>query len=325
MELDRVQNITVRGRAFSPDEVRRIQEVVAASHSDHRNAISKRLCDLLAWTQENGRPKDRSCRALLHKLDQLGLIKLPPPRHPPWRRRPIPLTHRTDPRFSFPIEPREVGLEDFSIVTRANGEERLWNEFVERYHYLKFGVVVGPRIKYFVRVRGEPVACLSFGGAAWKVEPRDRWIGWTPDERKANLRYVVNNTRFLVFPWVHVKNLASRLLALAARRLPFDWERYYGYRPLVLETFVHTERHAGTCYRAANWILVGETKGRGRMDRFAEAKLPKKMVFVYPLAPLGKNLLMRSHVHVRPDPLTARPVPAASPADSQATGTHPTS
>jgi hypothetical protein len=194
-----------------------------------------------------------------------------------------------------------VGLEHFHIATRRHGAEALWNEYVERYHFLKFGVVVGPRIKYFVKLRGEPVACLSFGGAAWKVAPRERWIGWTSEERTRNLRLIVNNTRFLVFPWIQVKNLASRLLALAARRLPADWEQQYGYRPLLLETFVHSERHAGTCYKAANWICVGETKGRGRMDRHGEAKLPKKTLWVYPLvasaqdrlrAPMGSSVPM---------------------------------
>ncbi len=285
------ESLTVRGRTFVRNELEQIRTIVESFPSDPRFMLSKKVCEVLGWHQENGRPKDRSCRDLLARLDQVGFIRLPQPRHPAPRRRPIPLTKRTDPRLAFPLQPREVRLEHFHIATRIRHEEQLWNEFVERYHYLKFGVVVGPQLKYFVRVRGEPIACMSFGGAAWKVEARDRWIGWTTEERKRNLRLVVNNTRYLLFPWVQVKNLASRLLALAARRLPEDWQRLYGYQPCLLETFVHADRHVGTCYIAANWILVGETKGRGRMDRHQEAKLPRKTMFVHPLARDARMIL----------------------------------
>ena len=162
-------------------------------------------------------------------------------------------------------------------------QERLWNEYVERYHYLGYGVPLGPHIKYFVTIVGEPIACLCFAGAAWRVEARDRWIGWNGEERERNLRYVVNNTRFVVFPWVNVRNLASRLLALAAKRITADWQRLYAYVPLLLETFVDAERYAGACYRAANWMLVGYTKGRGKLDRQFKANLSKKAVLLYSL------------------------------------------
>src|SRR5437867_12587825 len=135
----------------------------------------------------------------------------------------------------------------------------------------------------FVTVAGEPMACLSFAGAAWRVEARDRWIGWNGEQRERNLRYIVNNTRFVIFPWVQVRNVASRLLALAAKRIGADWHRLYAYEPLLLETFVDAERYAGTCYRAANWLLVGYTKGRGKLDRQFKANLSKKAVLLYPL------------------------------------------
>jgi hypothetical protein len=285
MTFEDGDGITVRGRTFSATELVVVREIVAKSPLDSRYQISKNVCAGLGWQQANGRPKDRSCRALLQKLERAGFLQLPAPRRAQPPRRPIPLTSRTAPRLPFALAPREVGLEHFRVATHIEREERLWNEFVERYHYLKFGVVVGPQLKYFVEVRGEPVACMAFGGAAWKVEPRDRWIGWSTEQRKNNLRYVVNNTRYLLFPWIKVKNLASRLLALAAKRLPDDWHRIYGYRPCLLETFVNTDRHPGTCYKAANWILVGQTKGRGKMDRYAEAKLPKKAMYVYRLVP----------------------------------------
>ena len=180
---------------------------------------------------------------------------------------------------------RIIEAGSFLIVSGTGNveQERLWNEYVERYHYLGYGVPLGPHIKYFVTIVGEPIACLCFAGAAWRVEARDRWIGWNSEERERNLRYVVNNTRFVVFPWVNVRNLASRLLALAAKRITDDWQRLYAYGPLLLETFVDAERYAGTCYRAANWMLVGYTKGRGKLDRQFKANLSKKAVLLYSL------------------------------------------
>lgn len=275
--------IKIRGRMFSQDDIAKIRAVIESHPFDPRRALSMNVCEVLGWYQENGRLKDRSCRDVLSRLERSGLIRLPPPRRAPSFRRPIALTARTESRLPFSIGPKEVMIDHFRVISARSKDGALWNEFVERYHYLKFGVVVGPHIKYLVEVRGEPVACLAFGGAAWKVEPRDRWIGWTADQRERNLRYVVNNTRFLVLPWVQVKNLASRLLALAARRLTEDWQRIYGYRPCLIETFVHTDRHKGICYKAANWIFVGETKGRGKMDSHRQAKLLRKTMFVYPL------------------------------------------
>lgn len=276
--------VTIRGRTFSERELLRIREIVSGHPEHHRQRLSVMVCEALGWVGANGRPKDRSCRDVLARLHRAGWIELPPPRRPPRPRRPaLPLTKRTDPRAPLVVDPKAVGTEHFRIAPHFRGGHRLWNEYVERYHYLKFGVVVGPQVKYLVAIGDEPIACLSFGGAAWKVEARDRWIGWSLEERKRNLRHIINNTRFLMLPWVQVKNLASRILSLAARRLPEDWERLYGYRPYLLETFVHTDRHKGTCYRAANWIFVGETKGRGKMDRDRTADLPTKAMFLLPL------------------------------------------
>ena len=277
--------LTLRGRTFSRAELLEIQRLVASSPHEHRSALSKRVCRTLGWYQHNGRLKDRSCRDVLLKLEALGLLRLPPRRRPPVRRRPIPLTDRSAPYPPLVVRPRDVGLDHVSIVTgsRCAEQERQWNEYVERYHPLGFGVSPGPHVKYCVMVNRTPIACLAFGGAAWKIEARDRWIGWGDRERKAGLHRVVNNTRFVILPWARTPNLASRILSLAVRRLGDDWSRRYGYRPLLLETFVHAEAHRGSCYRAANWRLVGHTKGRGRMDRHFRADQPRKLVFVYPL------------------------------------------
>ena len=278
--------IRIRGRMFTPEELLAVKTLVEASPEDHRFALSKRVCKLLGWVQPNGRLKDRSCRDVLARLHDIGFLCLPRPRRPPVCRRPVPITNRSAPRSAATFGPRDIEPASFSIISGSGDlqRERLWNEYVERYHYLGYGVPLGPHLKYFVTLGGEPIACLCFAGAAWRVEARDRWIGWNREQRERNLHYVVNNTRFVVFPWIEVRNLASRLLALAARRVAVDWLRRYAYRPLLLETFVDSERHAGTCYRAANWLFVGYTKGRGKLDRHFKANLSKKAVLLYPLA-----------------------------------------
>lgn len=279
--------LTIRGRTFSHEELLRIRAIVGSGSAsgEHRRGLSLKICEELNWRQANGHLKDRSCRDVLLKLQEAGFLKLPPGQCKPTHRRPIQITAATDPRPApGAFGPRDIGVECFQIVSaRRCADDRLWNEYVERYHYLRYGVPVGPHIKYFVYVRDEPIALLAFSGAAWKTAPRDTWIGWSQSQRQTNLHLVVNNTRFLILPWIRVDNLASRILALAAKRLPEDWNARYAYRPLLLETFVHTERHVGTCYRAANWICVGTTQGRGKTDRHKTFSLPKKLVFLHPL------------------------------------------
>lgn len=221
--------ITVRGRAFSAAEIRIIGSIVDASPDDHRFALSKKVCRTLGWYQANGRTKDRACRDVLSRLHALGVIALPPPRRPGVRRRPIPITGETEPRQAPPLRARDIDPSCYSVVTGAGDprRERLWNEFVERYHDLGYGVALGSHIKYFVEFGGQPIACLAFGGAAWRLQVRDAWIGWSDEGRARNLQLVVNNTRFLILPWIRIPNLASRILSLAARRVPADWQRLY--------------------------------------------------------------------------------------------------
>ena len=274
--------VKLRGRVFSVDELETIRSIVSSSTGESRGALSKQICELLDWRQVNGQLKDRSCRDALSRLADRGFLQLPPRRSTPRPRSPICITDQTDERPAFMPSPREVNAESFCIVS-GKKERRLWSEYIERYHYLGYGVSVGPNIKYFVHVRDELIACMAFSGAAWKVGVRDRWIGWSHEQREQRLHLIVNNTRFLILPWVQVKNLASRMLGLVARRLPEDWLCKYSYRPALFETFVHVDRHAGTCYRAANWQCLGQTDGRGRMDRRKLRALPRKSVFVYPL------------------------------------------
>jgi hypothetical protein len=289
MEHSTLQNLEtkmrIRGRIFTAEELSKIKVLVESSPAEHRVELSKLVCKELGWIQPNGRLKDRSCRDVLARLHEIGFIRLPNPRRPAVKRRPVEITERSAPKPLAILNPQDIATASFQVVSGTGNldQERLWNEYVERYHYLGYGVPVGPHIKYFVIHAGQPIACLSFAGAAWRVEARDRWIGWNSRERERNLCYILNNTRFVIFPWAHVRNLASRLLAVAAKRIATDWQRLYAYQPLLLESFVDSERYAGACYRAANWILVGYTKGRGKLDREFKAHLSRKAVLLYPL------------------------------------------
>ena len=163
-------------------------------------------------------------------------------------------------------------------------DSALWNEYIDRYHYLGHTPLPGAQLRYFARWEDRILALLGFGAPAWKTAPRDRFIGWRPSERERNLQLIVNNARFLILPWVQSKNLASKLLALASRQLPQDWQDRSAYRPVLLETFVETQRFTGACYKAANWIHVGQTQGRGKLDRDHKADLPTKSIWLYPLS-----------------------------------------
>jgi hypothetical protein len=172
-------------------------------------------------------------------------------------------------------------------------EGRLWREQMERHHYLGCRVPFGANLRYWVRNHDRELACLLWTSPAWKIQTRDVWIGWNDEQRKRNLQWIVNNGRFLILPWVRVKGLASRILALSARQMPHDWQAQYGHRPLLLETLVDTNRFRGTCYRAANWIRLGQTTGRGRMDREHKAHGQAiKDVYVYPLARNARQHLL---------------------------------
>ena len=174
------------------------------------------------------------------------------------------------------------------LLTRVDNQKQrqLWYEYVDRYHYLGYQLPFGAQLRYFIKAGAthDILGCFQFSSPAWKMAPRDRWIGWTDEQRKVNLQKIINNSRFLIFPWVEVKNLASSVLALAVKTVPDDWQRCYGYRPVLMETLVARKRFRGTCYKAANWIHIGKTTGRGRMDRdHTQQGAAVKEIYVYPL------------------------------------------
>lgn len=272
------------GRAFTEAEMAQIRAISADGQSHPtRAAIARAVCEALAWRQFNGRLKDMSARQALLRMHRDGLIVLPPPAHdhPNRPKRPV-FTPASDP--GPPVTGSRhnlIGLHLHPVADRAEG--RLWNELIERYHYLGFQPLTGARLRYLILDDQHLLGALGFGAAAWRLAPRDRFIGWMDEQRQARLHLVVNNARFLLVPWVRVKNLASATLALAARQVQQDWLTRYHYRPALLETFVDPLRYAGTCYKAANWSYVGNTQGRGKLDRYGQRSLPIKAIFLYPL------------------------------------------
>ena len=279
------------GRDFAAEEIALIRALIAADPTRRRAALSRLTCQALAWYKPDGGLKDMSARVVMRRMHNDGLITLPPPRNP----RPATRVHLS--ALSDPQPPREQPAAALRPLVwsrvREKASSRLYNELIERYHYLGHTPLPGAQRRYLVYSAEQPIAALGFGAAAWMCAPRDHFIGWTHDQRQRQLHRVVNHARFLILPWVRAKNLASMLLAQAARRLPTDWLAVYGYRPLLLETFVETPRFRGTCYQAANWTYLGQTKGRGKLGPAGQQSLPIKDIWTYPLHPRFREILTR--------------------------------
>jgi Domain of unknown function (DUF4338) len=274
------------GRTFTAEEIQRIAELIRVSPETSRAMLSRRVCEMFHWHKPDGGIKEMSCRVAMLRMQEDGLITLPPRRAANFdgRRGAPTVTTATDPKppITAPVD-QLPPLEFLPVSAQTREGSRLWNEYIQRYHYLGYTHLSGAQLRYFVTVDGQFVALLGFGAAAWKTAPRDQFIGWSPQQRHHHRHLVVNNARFLILPWVRSKGLASKILGHIARRLPTDWQQRYGYRPVLLETFVQTDRFRGTCYKAANWIHVGQTTGRGKLDVTHQYSLPVKDVWLYPL------------------------------------------
>jgi hypothetical protein len=273
----------IRGRRIGADELRDIRTTVSEHWTSGRSAISRVLSERWNWRQPNGQLKEMACRALLLSLEAKGELELPPRRKESFR-----APRRTD-RQTFAVDsaPLEGPVSAFGSLTirmvRQTPDEALWDYLVDTHHYLGRPWIVGACLKYLAYLDGRLVACLGWGSAAWKVACRDDLIGWDRETRETNLHKVVNNVRFLVLPWVRVEHLASKVLAANLRVLYSDWHRFYAQELALAETFVDTERFPGTCYKAANWTRIGETKGRGKYDRENRFEASVKAVYLYPL------------------------------------------
>lgn len=247
------------------------------------------------WRSPVGQLKDMATRTLLVKRHQRGLIDLPPRRQTPTNRM------RCGPERSAALEPPagpiECRLAELGVITvsevSAHAPDRAWvKAALQEFHYLGFGGAVGENLQYLVRDgQGRALACLVFGAAAWKCQDRDRWIGWSAEARGRHLPLLANNQRFLILPWTRVRYLAGWTLGQVRQRLSADWQRKYGHGLALAETFVEQERFAGTAYRAANWVKVGQTTGRTRQDATRSIQRPVKEVYLYPLRPDFREVL----------------------------------
>ena len=281
------------GRDFGADDLLAVTQLIAQNPAANRAELSRQLCVLLDWFKPNGGLKDMSCRVAMLRMQADGLITLPPSQLRPRRRPEFVATAATDaqPLLAQPVhELAPLCLRQ--VAGPANS--RLWNEYIARYHYLGYTPMAGgSQMRYFAYEGERLLALLSFGASAWKLAPRDHFIGWDEAQRLRNLQLVVNNARFLILPWIQSKGLASKILSVIQRQLPNDWLHRYGYRPVLFETFVETPRHRGTCYKAANWINVGKTTGRGKKCQSHQPILPIKDIWLYPLHNNFRSLLAR--------------------------------
>jgi hypothetical protein len=280
---------------LSVEELIFIQGIAEDFSSLGRTEIANTVCELLQWVRPTGKLKTVECRAFLESLQADGLIRLPPLRPQRCGQRSAP---PATPLGAFGA-PLEGSIKDFQPLqlepVSSADDQALWREWMQRYHYLGYRIPFGAHLRYFVWVmapRPIRVGALQFSSPAWRMAARERWIGWTEPARRHNLQKIVSNSRFLILPWVRIRNLASSALALAARRLPDDWQARYRIRPVLLETLVDPARFAGTCYRAANWIEVGRTTGRGRQDRdHRRHDVSPKTIFLSPLTADARSCL----------------------------------
>jgi len=275
------------GQIIKNQQLYEIIEIIETFPKLSRTELANTVCELFSWKRPTGKLKSVECRQFHERLEKKGTIRLPVSRKQYANKGAVKVQQTGKADIQSTIS---VNLKKLSPILLARVDNRkqrqLWYEYVDRYHYLGRQLPFGARLRYFIKAgaTNDILGCFQFSSPAWKMAPRDRWIGWTDEQRKFNLQKIINNSRFLIFPWVEVKNLASSALALAVKTVPDDWQRWYGYRPVLMETLVGRKRFKGTCHKAANWIHVGKTTGRGRMDRANKQQgAPVKEIFVYPL------------------------------------------
>jgi hypothetical protein len=275
----------IQGRVLNEHGVTQIRDLISAHPDWSRNRIDIALAQAWDWRTATGQLKTMAAHSLLLKLQERGLISLPPRRRVASRRRPFAAqpAQQQDAPPPISVKLRELTPLTIEIVAAAHP---VFSHCLARHHYLGYRGPVGESLAYLIGDRhGREVACLLFGAAAWKTACRDRFIGWSDQVRAKHVNWITNNTRFLILPWIRVPHLASHVLALVLQRLRADWQAKYGHPVHLVETFVDAARFKGTCYRAANWICVGQTKGRGRQDRHRALRVPVKDIYLYPLTP----------------------------------------
>lgn len=275
-----------RGRTISAEDIDSIRQLIAQNPRASRRKLSVLVCQAWDWRQANGAWRDMVCRSLMLVLHRAGHIELPPQRQLSVN----PLARRTRPATDFLLDqsPLRGPLRTLQPLVirqvRRTSEESLFNGLIERFHYLGYTQPVGEQLKYLVCAQDRPVACVAWSSGPWHMGPRDRFIGWSPAVRRQHLHLLAYNTRFLILPWVEVPHLASHILGRMARQISADWEAFYKHPVHYLETFVDRERFKGTCYRAANWVHLGQTTGRGIKEKTKKVTRSFKDVLGYPLS-----------------------------------------
>lgn len=281
-----------RGRVITPEDIAFIRQLLAENPSASRRMLSAKLCEAWQWKQANGALRDMVCRGLLlmlHRADQIELpqIRFQPPNPFTRREPPAPMLIDTNPVTGALSGIRPIELQQ----VRRTADEPLFNSLMEHHHYLAYEQPVGEHLKYLAWAQARPIACLAWSSAPRHLGSRDRYIGWSAEARRRNIRFIAYNTRFLIMPWVRVPYLASHILAKMASALSADWERMYGHPVYFAETFIDPSRFRGTCYRAANWVLMGHTTGRGKDDQTNKPNRPIKEVLGLPLTPHFREFL----------------------------------
>jgi hypothetical protein len=290
-------------REIFPEDIAYIRTFAQRFPGLSRQELAATLCEHLDWLTPAGQPKLTACSKLLQRLEEAGEVCLPSIQrqnsHPgPRARSPILLSARTAPRERLKRSLSALDPVRLTVASTSQ-DETLWKEYVERYHPLGYKKPFGYRVRYFINSGPYRLGCVLLSGAAKALTPRDRWIGWTDRQRLKNLPWVVNNSRFLIFPWVEVAHLASHVLGQLARRVPDDWQAHWGYRPLLLETFVDPLHFSGTCYRAAGWALLGKTRGVGLVRPGKHYQTTPKLIFAKPLQADFRPLLCADQLQGR--------------------------
>jgi hypothetical protein len=274
----------IRGRVVNWDDIVMIRSLIKGHYFKGRTFIANELCRIWNWRQPNGSLKQMACSELLLRLQKKGLIELPKRKTDTYKgkrfRKPPPVPNH--PKEPIEGSIKEVGEIKIRMV-RHTDLEPLYNGLIQQYHYLGYCQIVGEHLKYIAFIEDRPVACIGWGSGAWRVRCRDEFIGWSDEQRMRNISFLAQNNRFLILPFVRVPNLASHILGRMSKILPEDWQRIYKHPIFLLESFVDRERFEGTCYKAANWIFVGLTQGRGKWDRKKAYPFTKKAVYLYPL------------------------------------------
>lgn len=288
------EGLKYSGRRFSLTEIEHIRYLIENRPEISRAALSRQVCQDIKWFRPDGRLKDMRCRVVLLKMQEDGLLKLPPAKQhwTPPRKTPV-IAPDTDPCSPIEDDLKSLLPLKVEVVSGKNiKSSNRYNTFMHRYHYLGYQPAAGANMRYaFMDCHNRELAFMTWSSAAWQTAPRDHWVGWDKETREKRLHLVVNNSRFLILPWVRCKNLASHILGKITRMMPVDWENIYGYRPVLAETFVDSTLYSGHCYLASNWLKLGQTTGRTKWNKTVKAVANKKDIWVYQLAKKSQSLL----------------------------------